>query len=226
MVVPILLAVLLVAGASVALGDVSLVNGVPNIKVASGPTCTDPMITIQNPDGSGLVELQPLAISYTVTVYHIHGALNGPHFYTESSFSTCYKTVVNSGFDQLSILDGNNKTGGPVYLVVSTSSASPGATDTVCGAGTGAYVSNGFSVANALSTYTHSTGTNTYTLTHTWTYTGSGTVVLATACLQSHSSPTGGTAVTTALVDESLLSPTATINNNGDMVALTATVTV
>ena len=209
-----------------ALNVISFQNGTFNINVVKGPTCSDPTMTIQNPNGPGLIEVHALAISYTYTVYTIHGSLNGSHYYTSATHSTCYKMVVNGGFDQLSILDGNNKTGGPVYMVVSTQTGAPGATDTVCGAGVGAYVSNGFSVANALSSYSHSTGVNTYTITFTWTYSGSSTVTFATACLQSHSSATGGTAATTALVDESNLSPTATVNNNGDKLQLTATVTV
>src|SRR4029077_477488 len=217
---------LLALGGGFATGKLTYAQGALDFNVVSGPTCANPIISIQDPNGGGLIAVHPLAISYTYTVYHIHGSPDGAHFYTTETWSTCYKLVVNGGLDQLSILDGNNKTGGPVYMVVSTNAAAPGAADTVCGAGTGAYIINGFSVANALSSYAHSVGTSTYTLTFTWTSTAGTTTVIATAWHKSHSSATAGSAAATALVDESNLSPTATMNNNGDKLQLTATVTV
>jgi hypothetical protein len=204
-------------------GFLAVNGGAFVINVVNGPTCMAPQITIKDPNTGGYTTLMPAAISYTVTVRHIH-SLGPLTYYTAETQSTCFKLVVNDGLDRLAALDGNNATGGPEYLAVSVAT-SVSATDHTCGGATGPYVSNGFTIANALSTYAHTASATTYTLTKTWTYGTTGALVIAVACMQAHST-NGGTYAATGLTDETVLGSTATLNNNGDQLVLTATVTI
>lgn len=194
----------------------------------STAACTPFSIKTPNPsNASQILEVFPASVSYHVEIWNTAtpGLRADTNKAPSQQYYICNELVVNDGLDILASLDGQNKTGSPVYMEASTAS-SFSATDTTCTSG---LTTNGFTRQDTSSTYAHSTGTNTYTIFGQWTYTAATSTVVAGACLLQHSGNTlctGAAGATHCLVDESATSATATVNANGDVVKITATITV
>ena len=139
----------------------------------------------------------------------------------------CDKTIVNDGYDILSIMMGNH---GAVtmYMEASNATGAVVATDHWCGANAGAGTAGamntrGFNVA--ATTYGHTNGTSTFTLTGaTWTVSGGSSQTVATVCIQGANSRGASGTDAAQLIDETLLGASQSVNS-GNSVYLVATVT-
>lgn len=98
------------------------------------------------------------------------------------------------------------------YIALSTDSTTPAGSDTSLAS---EQTTNG--LARAQATDTHSAGAASSSLAHTWTYTGSSSVTIAKVGLFTQSS-------NGVMILETLLSSTATVNNNGDTITVTWTI--
>jgi hypothetical protein len=162
----------------------------------------------------------PTTISYHVQIWNSTGSLVADSY-------ICNKTIVNAGLDILASLIGQNKTGALNYMEVSTDSTTPAATDTSCPS---AQTTNGFTLQNIQSTYSHTTGSSTFTEYGKWTYTGISLITIYKACLLQHSGAWDGTGASGAgnvMVDESLINgATGYALQQNYVFQLTVTVTV
>jgi hypothetical protein len=104
-----------------------------------------------------------------------------------------------------------------VALTANTGSPTTGGSDTTL---TGEIATSGGGLVRAVAVYGHTTGTNTYTLTNTFTANGTDVLPVVVAKVGVFQSQTGG-----RLLFETLLGSTATLNNPGDNVQITDTIT-
>lgn len=129
------------------------------------------------------------------------------------SFQHNLRTNAGADFWNTQLFSTTPGGAGAGFLALTTNASAPGATDTTL---TSEETTNGLARSTAI-TPTHTGGTSQSVIAHTFTYTGGVTKVIAKVGL--FNAVTVGT-----LVLETLLSSTATVNTNGDTIAITWTV--
>jgi len=220
----VILASVLLTVAAMSLFQSSVVPGV----YSSSTPCPPVSLKVSSPNSpGGIIVDYPVQVDYHFEIWRTStpGVPANTDRPPDQQWYDCGKLVVNDGLDILASLDGQNKSGSPVWMEASTGTEF-GATNTTC---THGLTTNGFTLANTSTHYAHSTGTATYTLHEQWNYTGSSSVVVSGACLMQHSGAydgTGAAGATHTLVDETVTATTGTVNTSGDKISVTATITV
>lgn len=129
------------------------------------------------------------------------------------SFQHNLRTNVGADFWNTQLFSTAPGGAGAGFMALTTDATAPGATDTTL---TSEETTNGLARTTAL-TPTHSAGASSSVFTKTFTYTGGVSKVIAKVGLFNATS--SGT-----LVLETLLASTATVNTNGDTIAITWTI--